>query len=122
MEYQDLSGLHGELTRKAWAWTQIPSVFTSACFSVGSPDSRPHKHEYKYINIFIYKYDFCNTIKRQCTTINSPLRKDIVHRLLEPLKYRQDNYFDEQQEFISNHAKNIYKFAQSLDWDALSKK
>lgn len=70
----------------------------------------------------IYKYDFCNTIKRQCTTINSPLRKDIVHRLLEPLKYRQDNYFDEQQEFISNHAKNIYKFAQSLDWDALSKK
>ena len=50
-EYQDLSGLSGELTRKAWAWTQIPSVSTSACFSVGSPDSRPHKHEYKYINI-----------------------------------------------------------------------
>ena len=51
MEYQDLSGLSGELTRKTWAWTQIPSVSTSACFSVGSPDSRPHKHEYKYINI-----------------------------------------------------------------------
>ena len=30
MEYQDLSGLSGELTRKTWAWTQIPSVFTSA--------------------------------------------------------------------------------------------
>lgn len=70
----------------------------------------------------IYKYDFCNTIKQQCTTINPPLRKDIVHRLLEPLKYRQDNYFDEQQEFLSSHAKNIYKFTQSLDWDALSKK
>ena len=30
MEYQDLSGLHGELTRKAWAWTQILTMFTSA--------------------------------------------------------------------------------------------
>ena len=26
MEYQDLSGLSGELTRKAWAWTQILKV------------------------------------------------------------------------------------------------
>lgn len=69
----------------------------------------------------LYKYDFCNTIKQQCTIINPSLKKDIVHHLLEPLQHRQNNYFDEQHEFINNHAKNIFEFTQTLDWNALSK-
>lgn len=69
-----------------------------------------------------YKYDFCNTLKKQCTIIDDSLRKDLIHHLLKPRQNQQENYSFEQQKFVNNHAKNIFEFTQSLDWNVLAQK